>query len=250
MSSSVGMVRYLGRGVGGSDRNIFLFTGFAALPQFLFLRPISICGGGWRSFDPSQAQIQEIVRLRITAAAVELHESKTWAKRLAVYSAAFFLSMNGLSILPDALTRWDGPLGPVRWTTKSLTSLHLYRTLLLWIHLYPVHCRKEQSLPLVLELDNIPQKSPLDHGLQRNDASQGGKLLQRKFLVADKPTEVFLCITLDAQQSSNRGVLFFFSLLFSSFFFHIGRQGRRGAFFFFKLAGRTVYLSKSDQPSR
>lgn len=39
----------------------------------------------------------------------------------AVFSAAFFLSVNGLSILPDALTRLDGPLGP---TALDLFVLH------------------------------------------------------------------------------------------------------------------------------
>lgn len=169
---------------------------------------MSICGGGWRSFGPSQAQIQETVMLRNTVAAVELHESKTWSKELAVFSAAFRLSLNELSILLDALTRCDGALGPGpgphRWTTKSLTSFPLYRTILLWIHLYLVNCRKERSLPLVLALDNITQPPPLDHGHYST---------QRRF----SRRETF------AQIGGFSSSFFFISLFFSSYFFHMGR---------------------------
>ena len=69
----------------------------------------------------------------------------------AVFSAAFFLSVNGLSILPDALTRLDGPLGP--------TALDLFVP----------HTRKERSLPLVSALEgfrnpcNIAYKMQIDY---------------------------------------------------------------------------------------
>lgn len=63
--------------------------------------------------------------------------------------------------------------------------------LLLWIHLYPILCRKERSLPLVSALDNIPQPSPLD---QRHYSTQRclsrRKIFVKKMLITGKLTEV------------------------------------------------------------